>query len=94
MKHYAAFLRMQDQDKSRDLRPQHLAFLARKEAEGRIFARGRFPDGSGGLVIYVAESLEDARALADQDPYITSGARTLDLHEWDMTQGTQRWTAD
>ena len=85
MKHYAAILRMKDQDKSRDLRPQHLEFLAKRESEGKIFARGRFPDGSGGLVIYVADSFEEARAIAEQDPYITSGARALDLHEWDMT---------
>lgn len=85
MKYYAALLGMKDPEKSRDLRPQHLEFLAQKEAEGFIFARGRFPDGTGGLVIYMAESAQEARQLAEQDPYVTSGARTLDLHEWEMS---------
>jgi len=85
MKYYAAFLKMQDPDKSRDLRPQHLEFLTQEEGKGRIFARGRFVDNSGGLVIYVAESLEEARAIAERDPYVTSGARALDLHEWAMS---------
>ncbi len=84
MKYYAAFLGMQDPSKSQDLRPQHIAFLDQGGKEGKIFARGRFADGTGGLVIYKAESLEEARKLAESDPYISSGARSLELHEWDM----------
>jgi hypothetical protein len=84
VKYFAALLRMQDSAKSQDLRPQHLEFLGRGEKEGRIFARGKFIDGAGGLVIYQAESFEDARKIAESDPYITSGARSLEIHEWDM----------
>ena len=84
MKYYAAFLKMLDVQKSQEFRPQHLDFLVRNEKEGRIFARGRFSDGSGGLVIYLAESLEQARALAESDPLIVNGARVLDIHEWEM----------
>jgi len=84
MKYYAAFLRMQDPSKSQDLRPQHIAFLDQGGKEGKIFARGRFTDGTGGLVIYKTESLEEAQKLAESDPYVSSGARSLELHEWDM----------
>jgi uncharacterized protein YciI len=59
-------------------------FLVQKEKEGKIFARGRFVDGEGGLVVYIADSLEEAMDIAESDPLVTSGARTLDLHEWDM----------
>jgi uncharacterized protein YciI len=84
MKFFATFLKMQDPAKSQELRPQHLAFLDQGGKEGKIFARGRFADGAGGLVIYLAESLEDARKMAESDPYISSGARSLEMHEWDM----------
>lgn len=84
MKYYAAILRMKDVEKSQDYRPQHLQFLERNEKEGRIFARGRFADGVGGLIIYIAESGEEARGLAESDPYVVSGARALELHEWEM----------
>jgi len=84
MKYYAAFLRMLDVQKSQEYRPQHLDFLVQNEKEGRIFARGRFADGSGGLVIYIAESFEQAQVLAESDPLIVNGARELDIHEWDM----------
>jgi uncharacterized protein YciI len=75
---------MRDSEKSQSLRAQHLDFLARKEREGKIFARGRFVDGAGGLVIYTADSLEEAKKVAESDPYLIGGARTLEIHEWEM----------
>lgn len=84
MKYFAALLPMRDLEKSQELRPAHLAFLDKKTQEGKIFARGRFADGAGGLVIYVADSLEDAKQIASSDPYVMHGARSLELHEWDM----------
>jgi uncharacterized protein len=84
MKYYAAFLNMKDREKNAAHRQQHTDFLIRTEKEGKIFARGRFTDDAGGLVIYIADSLEKAMEIAGSDPYVTSGARILDLHEWDM----------
>lgn len=84
MKYFAAILKMKDLEKNASFRPQHVAFLTEKEKEGKIFARGRFTDDSGGLVVYVADSMEEAARIAAQDPYVASGARMLELHEWDM----------
>ncbi len=84
MKYYAALLRMLDVAKSRDLRPQHLAFLDEMTHRGNIFARGPFTDGAGGLVIYIAESLDEATKIARNDPYVHQGARSLEVHEWDV----------
>jgi uncharacterized protein YciI len=84
MKYFAAFLKMQDPGKNQDLRPQHLEFLDRESKQGRVFARGRFTDGAGGMVIYVAPSLEEAQKIASSDPYVRNGARSLEIHEWDM----------
>lgn len=84
MKYFAAFLKMKDLEKNANYRQQHIDFLQKNEREGNIFARGRFADGKGGLVIYMAVSLEDAVKIAESDPYIASGARTLEVFEWDM----------
>ena len=84
MKFYAAILMMKDPEKNKTYRPQHLEFLEEKNKEGKIFARGRFADNSGGMVIYKAESLQEAEALAKADPLVITGARSLELHEWDM----------
>lgn len=83
MKYYAAFLKMNDPEKNRRYSAEHKDFLLQKEGEGKIFARGRFTDG-GGLVIYMAESMDEARSIAESDPYVVTGARVLELYEWDM----------
>jgi uncharacterized protein len=85
MKHFAAILHLLDEEKNVKLRPQHLAFLKAQEAEGHIFLRGPFADGSGGLVIYQAESLGQAETLAESDPYVSGGARRLEMHEWQVS---------
>ncbi|MEJ2109397.1 MAG: YciI family protein [Acidobacteriota bacterium] len=84
MKYFVALLKMKDTEKNAAFRPQHIDFLTGKEEEGVIFARGRFANGEGGLVIYMAESLNDALKLAQSDPYVAQGARTLELFEWNM----------
>jgi uncharacterized protein len=84
MKYFAAFLKMKDVEKNATYRPQHMDFLAENEKAGKIFARGRFSDNSGGMVIYIASSFEEAEKIAQSDPLFSSGARTLELHEWDM----------
>jgi uncharacterized protein YciI len=84
MKYFAAFLRMKDLEKNTDFRQRHMDFLIQKEKEGKIFARGRFAEGKGGLVIYIAPSFDEAAKIADSDPYVASGARTLELFEWEM----------
>lgn len=84
MKYFAAFLKMKDPEKNTNYRQQHIDFLLQNEKEGSIFARGRFADSKGGLVIYIAPSLEEAVKIAASDPYVTSGARTLEVFEWDM----------
>jgi uncharacterized protein len=84
MKYFAALLNMKDQEKNAKFRQQHVDFLVENERKGKIFARGRFNDGAGGLVIYMAESTEEALQLAKGDPYVANGVRELELHEWDM----------
>lgn len=84
MKYFAAIQSILDVEKVEAVRPAHIEYLERMVAEQRIHLRGRFPDGSGGLTIYRADTLEDARILAENDPFVASGARRVDLHEWDM----------
>ena len=84
MKYFAALLMMKDAEKNRLNRDQHVDFLTRMEKEGKIFARGRFTKGEGGLVIYIAETFDDALNIAESDPYVVLGARSLELYGWDM----------
>ncbi|TAN17412.1 MAG: hypothetical protein EPN45_01825 [Rhizobiaceae bacterium] len=87
---FCAFLRMKDPELSALHRPEHLAYLARLERQESIFARGRFLDGSGGLVIYQAASEQEARQLAEADPLVQTGARELEFRAWEKTSSGDR----
>lgn len=85
MKYFAAFLPMLDKEKSDFYRQAHLDYLRKMGAEGKIFAKGRFADGAGGLVIYVGESLEEVQPYVENDPYVIHKARGFEIHEWEMS---------
>lgn len=82
MAYYAALLHMLDPEKNKEVRPLHIEYLEKLEEEGKVYARGPFGDNSGGLVIYVADSYEEAQTLAENDPVVTHKVRRLELKEW------------
>jgi len=84
MNYYAAIQSVRDADKIAAVRQAHVEYLDRLVAAGRIHLKGRFADGTGGLTIYKAESFEAARQMAEDDPFVSSGARRLEFHEWEM----------
>ena len=86
MSYYAAFLHMIDPEKNQAVLPRHIAYLDKLDEEGKIFARGPFADGSGGLVVYIADSLEAATYLAENDPHVLEKVRRLELKEWKVWQ--------
>jgi uncharacterized protein YciI len=74
--------------------PDHLAYQAQLERAGQLAFAGPMSDESGdhmqgvGLIIYRADSLEAARALAEGDPMHKSGARTFILRRWMINEGS------
>ncbi len=74
--------------------PDHLAYQAELESQGRLAFAGPMSDESGeemqgmGMIIYRAESLEAAKALAENDPMHKSGARTFTLRRWMINEGS------
>jgi uncharacterized protein YciI len=84
MKYYAVFSKMLNIEKNEEYRQDHLDYLKKISKEGKVFAKGRFTDGAGGLVIYKAGSLAEVQLLVERDPFIVQGARTYEIHEWEM----------
>lgn len=74
--------------------PDHLAYQADLERAGSLAFAGPMSDETGehmqgmGLIIYRAESLDAARALADGDPMHKSGARSYVLRRWMINEGS------
>lgn len=74
--------------------PDHLAYQAELEHAGSLVFAGPVSDESGahmqgsGMIVYRAESLEAAYALADGDPMHKSGARSYILRRWMINEGS------
>jgi uncharacterized protein YciI len=74
--------------------PQHLEYQKEMEETGRLFLAGPLSDltgeemSGGGLIIYRASSMAEARELADSDPMHNSGARTYTLRRWLINEGS------
>ncbi|MDF0645103.1 MAG: YciI family protein [Nitrospira sp.] len=54
-------------------RPAHLANLEPLDQAGRILLAGPLTDKTGSLIIIEADSLEEARTFALEDPYTVNG---------------------
>ena len=74
--------------------PDHLAYQAELERAGALAFAGPMSDETGdhmqgtGMIVYRADSLEAARALADNDPMHKSGARSYMLRRWMINEGS------
>lgn len=77
-----------------DVLPDHLAYQRKLESQGSLFLAGPLSDDTGtqilgaGLVILRADSLEQARQLADADPMHSRGARSYTLRRWLVNEGS------
>lgn len=54
-------------------RPAHLANLELLARQGRVVLAGPLTDKTGSLIVIEADSLAEARAFADSDPYTVHG---------------------
>jgi uncharacterized protein len=80
-------------EKLKPLLPAHLEYMIGLEKRGLLFASGPLSDGAGpptgaGLTILRAASAEEARALAEADPFVVNRLRTYELKEWTIMEGT------
>ncbi len=73
--------------------PDHLAYQRSLEEAGSLVFAGPLSDPAGetmegvGLVVYRAESLGEARRLAEADPMHKTGARRFTLRRWLVNEG-------
>ncbi len=73
MKYAAVIEYISDAEKVQSLRPVHRQYLTRLRDEGRLAAAGPLTDGTGALIIYEAESPEEAEKLLRDDPFHEHG---------------------
>jgi uncharacterized protein YciI len=72
---------------------KHLQYMIGMEKRGALFASGPFTPGNGaaigdGMSVFRAVSLDEARVFANSDPFVLAGARTYDIREWTIMEGS------
>src|SRR5580698_4939984 len=70
----------------------HVAWLLKLEAEGRVFLSGPLTSGPGiapgaGMTVLRADSAQDAAAIAAADPFVVAGLRTFEVFGWRLNEG-------
>jgi uncharacterized protein len=73
MKFAAMIEYITDQEKVQSVRPTHREYLTKLKESGQLAASGPFTDGSGALIIYEAETPEQAEQLLRSDPFHQAG---------------------
>lgn len=61
----------------------HVEYLKGVAAE-RYFVGGGFSNARGGMIIFEAKDLEEAKMVAKKDPIIERGLFRVKVYEWDL----------
>jgi len=62
-----------DREKVESLRPLHRQYLAELKARGQLAVSGPFTDEPGALIVYEADTQEQAEAILRGDPFCQNG---------------------
>ncbi|MDJ0723676.1 MAG: YciI family protein [Prochloraceae cyanobacterium] len=62
--------------------PAHKAYVRDLIAKGHKARTGYWAELGGGMLLFEASSLEEARGIVALDPLITNGCVKYQLHEW------------
>lgn len=64
---------------------EHVQFLQKLESRGQLEMCGPFSDFPGGMLVLKANSLEEAKDIANSDPFVQSGVRAMSLRTWELS---------
>ena len=67
---------------SGEIRAKHLKWERSCGDKGKIIMAGRFADARGAQILWNVASLEEAKQLAEEDPFVAENLISYDLREW------------
>jgi len=62
----------------------HVCHLKQLDETGKLILCGPFTDYPGGMVIFRAETSDEAKQIAQSDPFIASGYKSYDLRSLEL----------
>ena len=71
--------------RSEELVRAHVAHLEKLDSKGQLVLCGPFSDCNGGMVIIKASSYDEAKQIAESDPFIKSGTETYELRTLELS---------
>ncbi|NHZ85151.1 MAG: hypothetical protein GWP19_04645 [Planctomycetia bacterium] len=72
-------------DYSIDIIKKHVEYLKQLDDKGQLVMCGPFQDYDGGIVIIRAESIKEAKEIAESDPFISQGFSTYELRTLELS---------
>ncbi len=69
----------------------HVTHLRGLERQGKLVLCGPFTDYPGGMVVLSAESAAEAMAIAEADPFISSGCKSFSLRTLELANGENNY---
>ena len=73
MKFAAVIEYLQDKAKIAEIRPVHRQYLTSLKEQGKLAVSGPFTDDYGALIVYEAETKEEAEKILQGDPFHAAG---------------------
>jgi uncharacterized protein YciI len=72
-----------------EIQKGHLAYMSKLHDQGKLLVAGPFMDDTPvrGIVIYRVATVDEAKALAAEDPAVKAGRLVLDAHPWMTFKG-------
>lgn len=75
-------------DETRKIQAGHMANIRRMAETGKLIVAGPLADGGDARGIFIFKAtLEEAKALAAEDPAIQSGRLSIDFYKWYAAKG-------
>ena len=70
---------------------EHVEHLRTLDQEGRLVLCGPFTDYPGGMVVFRADSEEEALRIAESGPFIASGFKTFELRTLEVANADNNY---
>ncbi|HZU78068.1 MAG TPA: YciI family protein [Dehalococcoidia bacterium] len=85
MKYAVVYTYPPDKELIQRARPDHRAYLGGLRERGKLAAAGPFTDDSGALIIYEADSEDEAKQLIQSDPFHAAGVfARYQIYPWNQ----------
>ena len=81
--------RTQPDSTAKKIQAGHMANMEKMAADGKLICAGPYADDKGGGIFIISvKTIEEARALVDNDPAVKAGRLTYEIRPWMTAKGT------